>query len=609
MTDFNTLYGAQLDIVLTRVFGDIDPENLAWLHDEVEWMSLETGEYLFYQGDSGTDMCVVVTGRLRVTYRDNLGVERIVGDVVSGETVGEFALLTDELRSATVYAVRETHAVRITREVFFRLFERQPNTMLHFTQTLVRRQQRVQSGKAQRARVCLNVAVIPIHGPLTSSFLSGLSEAIGQYGKTLQLDAESFDRAYGTPNAHDIDTDDPGGAGVAGWLSNLENEYDTLLYVGQPGWTTWTRRCVRQADRVYLVADARQPANVTRVEQAIRQQHPNLALELVLLHPANTAHPTGTADWLSRRVVRAHHHIRSGAGQHLRRLARRMLGRSIGLVLSGGGARGLAHIGVIKALEEVGIELDLLCGTSIGALVAAGYVLYPTADALAEATAKFANPRHIFDYTVPLVSLMTSRKISQVYKDVFGDTMIEDFWTPFFALSSNMSRAEPMIHRSGLARRAIRATTAIPGVFTPLLMDGEVLVDGGLLDNFPTTPAREFLGGGRLIGVLASPLNDNVPFYSVTDEYLSGWRVLLNRLNPFGKQMQLPSMPGLVVRSIELFNVLRIKTSLQGHDDDLIIQIEPGSIGGLDFSNYRQLVDIGYRQALPHIKAWHTNGG
>ncbi|MCU0477028.1 MAG: patatin-like phospholipase domain-containing protein, partial [Anaerolineae bacterium] len=332
------LYSAQLSMVLREVFGELAPAIVNDLQNRLEWQVLETGETLFRQGESGTDMCIVVNGRLRVVYRDALGTLQTVGDLVTGETVGEFALLTDELRSATVYAVRETHVVRVTRAVFYELIERAPNTMLHITRSMVRRQQRVQSGTNNPRAACLNIAVIPLHQHPPASFVQALTSGLAKHGRTLLLES----------------------AVVAGWLSNLETSFESLLYVGEASWTPWTRRCLRQADRVYLLADATQSPELTRIERAIREQYPRLPVELVLLHHSTTDQPNGTADWLDRRDVRAHHHVRLGTPQHVHRLTRRMVGKSVGLVLSGGGARGLAHIGVIKALEEAGLELDLI---------------------------------------------------------------------------------------------------------------------------------------------------------------------------------------------------------------------------------------------------------
>jgi len=323
-----------------------------------------------------------------------------------------------------------------------------------------------------------------------------------------------------------------------------------------------------------------------------------------LLHSPRIIAPSGTGAWLTQRKLKAHHHIRLGDLRHYRRLARRMNGKSLGLVLSGGAARGFAHIGVIQALEELGVELDMMGGTSIGALIAAAYNLRPNAEEMVKIASKFASSRTLFDYTPPFLSIMTSRKITQVFKEIFGDAMIEDFWTPFFAVSSNMSRAIPMMLTNGSVRRAIRASTAIPGVFTPMLIDNEVLVDGGLLDNFPITAAREFMGGGKLIGILASPLNDNIPFYNLTDEYVSGWRIMFNWLNPMAKRLQLPSMPGLIMRSAELSNVLRIRTALQATKNDLVLQLETNRYGILEFTAYKQLVALGHEMSKSKIEAW-----
>lgn len=600
----HALYSAKLTEVLHHVFGYMEPAIVNQLQNELEWMVLETGQVLFKQGDSGSDMVIIVNGRLRVTYRDGLDVERVIGEVGAGDTVGEFALLTDEPRSATVVAVRESYVVRLTRDVFYRLINTHPQAMLNITQSIVRRQQRTQTGNQQRKRTALAVAIIPIHREPPAEFVRGLLRELQSYGTAMLLDTEKFEAEFGMTGAADTDTDEPMGAVIAGWLSKLENDFDTLLYIASPGWTAWTRRCLRQADRVYLFGFADEVPGQTSVEQAIKEQSPNLQPELVLLHSPRVTQPSGTAAWLSQRKIRAHHHIRLGDFRHYRRLARRMTGKSLGLVLSGGAARGFAHIGVMKALEELGVELDMMGGTSIGALIAAAYILRPSADEMIKMASKFASSRALFDYTPPFLSIMTSRKITQVLKEIFGEAMIEDMWTPFFAVSSNMSRAVPMMLTQGSIRRAIRATTAIPGVFTPMLIDNEVLVDGGLLDNFPINPAREYMDGGRLIGILASPLNDNVPFYDVPDEYVSGWRVLFNRFKPTGKRQQMPSMPSLIMRSAELSNVLRIKTALQASKNDLVLQLETNRYGILEFSAYQQLVALGHELSKSKIEAW-----
>lgn len=603
----HALYSRQLTEVLQLVFGQMEPAIINQLQNELEWLTLETGEVLFRQGEAGDDMVIIVNGRLRVTYRDGLEVERVIGEVTTGDTVGEFALLTDEPRSATVVAVRESHVVRLTREVFYRLIDNHPKAMFNITQSIVRRQQRTQTGVTQRKRTALTVAIIPIHREPPAEFVRGVLRELQTHGSAMVLDVDKFEAEFGMTGAADTDIDEPMGAVIAGWLSKLENDFDILLYIASPKWTPWTRRCLRQADRVYLFGFADEVPGLSPVEKAIYEQSPNLQPELVLLHSPRINQPSGTSAWLAQRKIRNHHHIRLGDLRHYGRLARRMTGKSLGLVLSGGAARGFAHIGVLKALEELGIPLDMMGGTSIGALIAAAYDLRPNADEMIKMAGKFSSSRTLFDYTLPFLSVMTSRKITNVLKEIFEDTLIEDLWTPFFAVSSNMSRAVPMMLTKGSIRRAIRATTAIPGVFTPVLVENEVLVDGGLLDNFPINPAREYMDGGRLIGILASPLNDNVPFFDVPEEYVSGWRVLFNRFKPASKRQQMPSMPGLIMRSAELSNVLRIRTALQASKDDLVLQLETNRFGILEFGAYQQLIALGHELSKSKIEAWLKN--
>ena len=247
------------------------------------------------------------------------------------------------------------------------------------------------------------------------------------------------------------------------------------------------------------------------MEQAIASRRLPVREELVLLHPGTAQRPSGTAGWLAKRDLHAHHHVRLGDQTHMQRLARRLAGRALGLVLSGGGARGFAHVGVLRAMEELGIEIDLIGGTSMGALVGGQYARGLGLHESLELNRRFANPKQLFDYTLPLTSLMASRKLTRVMMGTYGDVRIEDLWRPFFCVSSNLTRAEAIIHRSGPLWEAVRASIAIPGIFTPILRGGDVLVDGGVMNNFPVDVMVRLCEGGPVIGSNVCPLFEMPP--------------------------------------------------------------------------------------------------
>lgn len=185
-------------------------------------------------------------------------------------------------------------------------------------------------------------------------------------------------------------------------------------------------------------------------------------MELVLLHNLDTVSPSGTSRWLDERDLHTHPHVRYKDQPQMERLARRVAGKALGVVLSGGGARGFAHVGVLRAMEEQGIEIDLIGGTSMGSLIGGMYATDRGLGVMVELAERFANPKRLFDYTLPLTSLMASKKVTQVIHEVFGDISIEDLWRPFFCISSNLTRAETVIHRHGSLWNSVRASICCP---------------------------------------------------------------------------------------------------------------------------------------------------
>jgi len=172
------------------------------------------------------------------------------------------------------------------------------------------------------------------------------------------------------------------------------------------------------------------------------------------------AQPAGTLAWLEKRRVHAHHHLRMRNDQDWRRLVRRLTGRATGLALSGGAARGNAHIGVIRALEEAGVEIDLIGGTSMGALVGALLTMDAPAQRMVDFGRTFSARRKLLDLTLPLVSFLTSGRVTAVLRALCGEVQIEDLWRPFVCVSSNLTRAEPLVHTTGSLWHALRASTA-----------------------------------------------------------------------------------------------------------------------------------------------------
>jgi len=592
----------QLASVLKALLGEIDVAALRELEAELKWQRLTHGQVLFRQGDPGETMYIVVSGRLQVFVTLADGSERVLGEVAAGETVGEWGLLTGEAHTATVRAIRETHVVELAEGDFLRLMARYPQAMMRITRIIVRRQQRVlRAQPAERSRA-LSLALIPAgEGVPVTGFAEQLADSLAPFGPVLQLDCAGLDRMYGKEGAAETSRDDPMGLVLAAWMTEQETKYRHILYLADSTWSAWTERCARQADRLLIVGQGHGSPTPGPVEGAIRALGITTRTELVLLHGEDVAQPSGTSLWLAPRQVHTHHHVRMGERAHYERLARRLSGRAVGLVLCGCAARGFSYVGVFRALEELGIAVDLIAGTSMGSLIGGMYAAGRTYADLVRLAERFADSRRIFDYTLPFVSLTSSKKLTDLHRELFLDLQIEDLWGPFFCISSNMTRAEPFIHQTGPMWEAIRASCAIPGLFTPILRDGDVLIDGATINNFPVDIMCEMFEVGTMIGALIPEYPERAKRYEFGPS-ISGWQVLWRRVNPFVEPLRVPPVTESLVRYMHIAHLYHMSSTQSLAD--VLVQPDVSGFESLDFASYRQIVEIGYQAARQQLAGW-----
>lgn len=593
--------------ILGRLFGNIDPLALHALQEKITWRRLADGEALFRQGDIGTSMYVVVNGRLQIVLGSAEGdTENIFGEVGAGETVGEYAILTDDVRSATVYASRDTDVVEITRPVFEELTREHPRAMVEIARLIVMRQKRTLRVIPNDLPGALTIAIIPAgrNGAPLEAFATRLQDSLVPFGPTAVFTSTRFDEEYGKPGAAQTDLDDPLSIVLNSWLQEQEHHYRHILFVADNEWNTWTRRCLAQSDRILLVGQAADDPGPSPLE---RYCNPRTHKELILLHDDSIRQPAGTVAWLTSRDLVAHHHIRHGDAGHWQRLARRLTGRAIGMVFSGGAARGLAHIGAIRAIEEAGQPVDYIGGTSMGAFIGGSWAAGLTpAEGMALAD-RMANPAYLLDRTFPYTSVMASGKVTAVIKEIMGDVLIEDLWRPFFCVATNLSIAEPVTLERGPLWWATRASIALPGIFSPMLNEkNEMLTDGGVMNNFPLDIMASKANFGLLIGCNVSPRRE-APSPYVLGDSLSGWKVLWSRVNPFGKPMRVPTLTGTILRTVEVNSLYHRKEAERYAD--ILIEPDTKEFNFLDFAAYKTLEQRGYEAAIVGISAWRDKIG
>jgi predicted acylesterase/phospholipase RssA/CRP-like cAMP-binding protein len=594
----------QLMTHLTALFPDVPTAVLQELGGTVEWVSLAAGETLFRQGDVGDAAYLIVVGRVRVMAEDpESHGERVIGEIGSGEFVGDQAVLLDTPRSETVYAGRDTDLARIPRAIFARFVERHPDLMLRMMRSIVERARNPLRRIATRTRPRTSITLVGLDPDAIEAFERPLVAELEKLGSVIALSSASADAALCKPGIAQSGPPDPAHIRLRQWLHEMENAHHFVVYRADVHSTAWTEQAVRQSDHVVLCARASSDPSLRPIESV---RHPvSAGRRLALLHARATERPVGTARWLGARDVESVHHLREDDPTTFARLARHLAGRAIGLVLGGGGARGFAHLGVIRALEELGVPVDVIGGASMGAAVA-----MPTAQGqrAAEATATLKHYfRGLLDYTLPVVSLLAGRRITGVIQEFSGSWDIEDLWLTYYCVSSSMTTARTVVHRRGNLARASRASVAIPGVLPPVVEGDELLVDGGVLNNLPLDVMREINPTGPVIAVHVVAQN-GPRAKSDFGLALSGWSLMANRWLPWGRRVAAPSLVTTILRSMFVGAEAKVTTMLEAGLADLYLNINASIVGLLEFDTVEKVAQLGYEAALDPIREWLAAG-
>ena len=440
----------------------IDPVALQSLAAGAVHFSLPAGHLLFEAGSDPDGVYLLASGRLGVKTPSRAG---LTAELERGEMVGESGWLLGTPRSATVIALRDSELLWVPTAELDRIAARSTHFSLALARLCARRlrQSNRQDYKPKRAHI---FTVVPNSIEVdVADFASRLVDELGKTGRTeLVWDARA--------TAH-----------TATWFNRIEEVNDYVVYVAN--WTAsgWTRQCCRQADVILMAAPAGGrispwPAGIA--EAAIAR---GARVELALLH-AGRIEPGSAAAWLKTLPASLHHQIVEPADYG--RLARLLMRRGVGLVLSGGGARGFAHLGIIRALREAKVPIDFLGGASLGAIIAAGAAMGWSDEEMRLRYRKgFVDTNPVNDYTFPFIALTRGKKVSRLLEREYGDALIEDLRYPYFCVSANLTTGRLYEHRTGRIAYALRAAVAIPGVMPPVFHDDGVLVDGAAINNLP----------------------------------------------------------------------------------------------------------------------------
>ncbi|CAE7220765.1 unnamed protein product [Rhizoctonia solani] len=631
----------------------------------LDWQQVDAGQVLWRPEDTSDSFYMVLNGRLRaITEKDDD--VNIVGEYGQGDTVGELDVITSSSRRTTLHAIRDTELARMPMSLFNAISIRHPQTTVQLLRMIASRvrnevdhasiypRQQKANELGRNNPNLKTVCILPSSRDVpVVVFATKLQAALEDMGApTSFLTQASVTRHLGRHAFTKL-----GKLKAAGWLAEQEQRYRIVLYVADtPVGSPWTQTCIRQADSIMVIGMGDDPT-LGEYERLLMGTKTTARRELVLLHPNKNVAPGSTREWLKNRPwIHGHTHVelpgliqpevqgiqdkdaaaiiafnkiknkvqleiqkytRSQANTRphrpkhfsdFARLARRLCGKSVGLVLGGGGARGIAHLGVIRALEDRGIPIDHVGGTSIGAFIGGLYAREGDVLSSALRAKQFSGRMASFwkllsDVTWPVVAYTTGHFFNRGIYKAFSNLHIEDMWLPFFCNTTNIITSRMDVHDTGYAWRYIRyirASMTLVGLLPPLCDNGDMLVDGGYVDNLPVSTMISH-GASIVFAVDVGSLYDNSPRnYGDT---VSGWWVALNRWNPFSSTRNIPDITDIqgrltYVSSIPTLEEAKITPGC------FYMQMPVHEYGTLQFGRYDEIYQVGYSAAVDMLDQW-----
>jgi NTE family protein/lysophospholipid hydrolase len=587
---------AQVHEVLrqSKLFGALPAPELNALVGQLRVQRVQAGSQLFAEGEAGQALYIVLQGRLRVSRHGRGGELLLYNELCPGEFTGVASLMLDQPRTADLVALRDAivaelrpdgyeHLLRLNPLVFSRLFAQALHHYLRHIQQL---------DEGQRAQ---SIAVVPLQaGPEAVHLARDLHAALAAQGACALLEPRG-------EASNELDV-----AQAMLRIDQHDRQAEVLLIRAEPAANAWTRLALRQADQILFVATPGTSPLPGPLERRLREEagFDFKRQHLAVVYPAETLRPAPIRPWRQdrprlERVLPLRRHHADDVG----RLARLLTGRAVGLVLGGGGARGFAHLGVLRALREAGIPIDLVGGNSMGALIgsqwALGHDLAEIQSRILSFVAQGERP------TLPVVSLLSGRRMEQGLRRLCDNAQVDGLWTPFFTAACNLSRAATTVLEHGPLWRAVLASNSPAGLLPPVLYDGELLVDGAILDNVPVEAMRQRLGTPleRRRGngtVIAIDVDVQEPLEAPAEK--THLRPMDKLRSSLGRGQSLPGIGDILYRAGHLGGLMQRQKTVSLSDFYLEPPVADFSL--MAYKRAPEIVERGYEHAVKAIAAW-----
>ncbi|XP_018525942.1 patatin-like phospholipase domain-containing protein 7a [Lates calcarifer] len=616
----------------------------------LDWMAVEAGRAVYRQGEKSDSTFIVLSGRLRSVIMKEDGKKELIGEYGRGDLIGVVEALTHQNRATTVHAVRDSELAKLPEGALSSIKRKFPQVVTRLIHLLGQKILQQVNGPLTARSLALHtpgskwdagnqasnlstVTVLPVSEevPLTA-FTLELQHALIAIGPTLLLTSDIIKQRLGAAALDSVHE-----YRLSSWLGQQEDIHRIVLYQTDYTLTPWTQRCIRQADCIIIVGLGEQDPAVGELERMLEGSAVRAQKQLVLLHREDGPPPKGTVDWLNMRSwISRHLHLscprrvfskrslpkllelyqrvfEKPADRHsdFSRLARVLTGNAIALILGGGGARGCSQVGIMRAICEAGIPVDLIGGTSIGSLMGALYAEDRSHSRMRMRAKEWAMEmtsvfQKVLDLTYPVTSMFSGAAFNSSISNVFKSKQIEDLWIPYFNITTDITASAMRVHTDGSLWRYVRASMSLSGYLPPLCdpKDGHLLMDGGYINNLPADVARSM--GAKVVIAIDVGSRDETNLTNYGDS-LSGWWLLWKRLNPLAEKVKVLNMAEIQTRLAYVCCVRQLE-SVKNSDYCEYIRPPIDRYRTLEFGKFDEIAEVGYQHGKTVFDVWGRSG-
>uniref|UniRef100_A0A4W3GTT1 lysophospholipase n=1 Tax=Callorhinchus milii TaxID=7868 RepID=A0A4W3GTT1_CALMI len=605
----------------------------------LDWMAVEAGRALYRQGDKSDCTFIVLNGRLRSVIMKDDKKKELAGEYGRGDLIGVVEALTHQPSATTVHAVRDSELAKLPEGALNSIKRRYPQVvtrLIHLLgQKILGSLQQV-NGPLTVVNPASNlstVAILPVTEdvPITA-FTLELRHALSAIGPVLLLNSDVIKDRLGSAALDSIHE-----YRLSSWLGQQEDIHRIVLYQSDSTMTPWTQRCIRQADCILIVGLGEQEPTVGELERMLEITAVRALKQLILLHKEDGPPPARTVEWLNMRSwCSGHLHLccprrvfsrkrlpkllemyqrvsEKPPDRHsdFSRLARVLTGNSIALVLGGGGARGCSQVGIIRALHEAGIPIDLVGGTSIGSFVGALYAEERNFNRTKTRASQWAKEmmsffKKVLDLTYPITSMFSGSSFNSSISNTFKDKQIEQLHCTLYCRTRAVVLLCVFIFIAGSLWRYCRASMSLSSYLPPLCdpKDGHLLMDGGYINNLPADVARSM--GAKIVIAIDVGSQDETDLTNYGDS-LSGWWLLWKRLNPWAEKVKVLNMAEIQTRLAYVCCVRQLEV-VKNSDYCEYIRPPIDRYRTLEFGKFNEIAEVGYQHGKTLFELWNRSG-